>query len=105
MRFTLLKHLLICLCVFALLESTGISVLSVIAEHHISQTDSQLANDDENTAEHNETKGGNPKELWAVNPATLPQVYIAIKTIIYPYEKHTAHLAWVPPVPTPPPNA
>ncbi|MES2267285.1 MAG: hypothetical protein V4520_11015 [Bacteroidota bacterium] len=104
MRLTWLKHLLVCLCVFALLESTGLSVLSIIAKHHITQTDGQAANDDENTAGRNESKESNPKEFWAVSPLALPLVYLGFKRIIYPHCNHTAHLAWVPSVPTPPPN-
>ncbi|MFD0763928.1 hypothetical protein ACFQZI_03645 [Mucilaginibacter lutimaris] len=80
------------------------SVLSIIAKHRITQTDAQAANDEENAAGRNETKETNPKEFWAVSPVALPQIYISFKRIIYRDYNHTAHLAWVPSVPTPPPN-
>ncbi|RYU90151.1 hypothetical protein EWM62_11460 [Mucilaginibacter terrigena] len=105
MRFTWLKYLCVCLCVFALLESTGISALYLIAKHHISQTDIPAANDEEGTAERSETKESNPKDFWAVNPVILPPVYVSFESVIYPPEKQAAHLAWMPPVPTPPPNS
>ncbi|GGH15487.1 hypothetical protein GCM10007352_24280 [Mucilaginibacter phyllosphaerae] len=87
------------------MESTGISVLSLLTKNTICQTDCQPANDDEGTSERNETKENRMKELWAADlDFKIPLIYISFKKVFYPHEQHTAHLAWVPPVPTPPPN-
>ena len=105
MQFPRLKYLLVFICIFSIMESTGLSVISLLTKNHISQTDGQPANDDEGTAERNETKENRLKELWADElDFKIPSIYISLTKVIYPHEQHTAHLAWVPPVPTPPPN-
>jgi hypothetical protein len=106
MKFSRLKYLLVFICIFSIMESTGISVVSLITHKYITQADSQAANDDEGTAERNNTRETNIKELWiAAFDLKIPSIYINSINIIYPHEQHNAHLAWVPPVPTPPPNS
>lgn len=105
MRFHKLKYLLVFICIFSIMESTGISVLSLLTRTNICQTDCQLTNDDEGTSESNEIKESKLKELWADGlDLTIPSACISLVKFNYTDEQHTAHLAWAPPVPTPPPN-
>jgi hypothetical protein len=105
MSFRWFKHLLVFVSLFCILESTGISILSVLTKYKISQTNGQLANDDEGASERNEAKENKLKELWPGDFAILvPSVCISLNKVSYPQEQPLAHLAWVPPVPTPPPN-
>ena len=87
------------------MESKGISVVSLLSKNHISQNDGQPSNADEGATERNETKESKLQELWADEPDfKIPFIYTSLTKVIYPHEQYTAHLAWVPPVPTPPPN-
>jgi hypothetical protein len=105
MQFSRFRFLLVFICIFSIMESTGISVVSLLSRSHISQTDGQPANDDEGTAERNETKENKLKELWAdEQDFKIPSLYISLTKVTYPHEQYSAHLAWIPPVPTPPPN-
>ena len=105
MQFSRLKYLLVFICIFSIMESTGISVVSMLTKNNITQNDSAPANDDEGTAERNETTENKLKELWTNElDLKIPSLYISLTKVIYPHEQHTAHLAWVPQVPTPPPN-
>lgn len=105
MEFSRLKYLLVFICIFSIMESTGISVVSLFTKKSISQIDSKAANEDEGTAERNESKENKLKELWADElDLKIPFLYISLTNVIYPHEQHTAHLAWVLTVPTPPPN-
>ena len=105
MKFAWLKYLLVFVCIFSILESTGVSVISIFKKASICQTDCSLVNDDDDAAEKTENKENNLKEFWSVNPdLSLPQFHLHVKVIDYPDEKSNHHLAWVPPVPTPPPN-
>jgi hypothetical protein len=105
MQFSRLKCLLVFICIFSIMENTGISVVSMLTKNYISQTDNQSANDDEGTTERNEAKEDNLKEFWInVSDLNIPSLYINLTTVAYPHKHITAHLAWVPPVPTPPPN-
>ena len=106
MQFTWLKHLLVFICLFCILESTGISVLSFITKHSISQTTDQQNTDDEDATERNETKECRLKELWVGDfGLSIPPLFINVKKVAYPQRQLVSHLAWVPPVPTPPPNS
>ncbi|MBD1387650.1 hypothetical protein IDJ75_20360 [Mucilaginibacter rigui] len=105
MQFSSLKYLLVFICIFSILESTGISVVSLLTKNHIAQNNSPIANDDETTPERTETKENKLKELWASElDLKIPYLYISLTKVTYPHKQPTAHLAWVPPVPTPPPN-
>lgn len=100
-----LKYLLVFVCLFSIMEGTGISVLSLLTKSTVCQADCGLGNDDENTNERNEVKETRLPELWAdENDLKIPSIYIDLKKVTYPQEQQTAHLGWVPPVPTPPPN-
>jgi hypothetical protein len=105
MQFSRLKYLLVFICIFSIMESTGISVVSFLSKNHISQNDNQPGNDDEGTAERNETKENKLKEFWTNElDLKIPSLYISLTKVAYPHLQHNAHLAWVPPVPTPPPS-
>ncbi|GAB3919879.1 hypothetical protein [Mucilaginibacter myungsuensis] len=99
------KYCFVFVCLFCILESTGISVLKFLTHKNISQTEQQQANEDENTNERAETKENRLKVLWSSDlDLPIPAVFVQEHHIIYPDERCTAHLAWVPPVPTPPPD-
>jgi hypothetical protein len=105
MRFTWLKRLLVFICIFSILESTGVSITSMLIKTNICQSDCHVVSDDDDAAEKNENKESNLKEFWAIHQdLAYPQLHINYKAIIYPDEKSSHHLAWVSPVPTPPPN-
>ena len=92
-------------CLFSILESTGVSVISILKKTNISQNDCCQVNDDEAATEKKENKETNLKEFWTIHQDLLiPRLHINGITIDYPKEKNNHHLAWVPPVPTPPPN-
>ena len=105
MKFTWLKRLLVFICIFSILESTGVSITSILIKNNTCQSDCHVVSDDDNAAEKNETKESNLKEFWAIHQnVAFPQLHIYCKTVIYPDEKSSHHLAWVSSVPTPPPN-
>jgi hypothetical protein len=105
MSFRWFKHFLVFVSLFCILESTGISILSILTKYKVTQTESEIANDDEGTSERNEARENRLKELWPGDIIIVaPSIYISINKVSYPQEQPHAHLAWVPPVPTPPPN-
>lgn len=105
MPFTWLKHLLVFVCLFCIMEITGISVLSLVSKHYISQADNQQAADDDDAAERGEAKEYRLKELWTNNiDLSMRALSFSVKKPIHPHRQIVAHFAWVPPVPTPPPN-
>ena len=104
MFFKKLKYLLVFVCLFSMMEGTGISV-SLLTKSTVCQEDCRLGNDDEDTNERNEVKETKVQELWSPDhDLKAPLTYISLKKVSYPHEQQTAHLGWVPPVPTPPPN-
>ncbi|MCQ6960875.1 hypothetical protein [Mucilaginibacter aquariorum] len=105
MRFIWLKRLLVFICIFSILESTGVSITSLLIKTNTCQSDCHVVNDDDDAAERNESKESSLKEFWAIHhDLAFPQPHIYCKAVIYPDEKSSHHLAWVSPVPTPPPN-
>jgi hypothetical protein len=105
MKFAWLKYILVFICIFSILESTGVSITSVLIKTNICQRDCSPVSDDEDAAERNENKGSNLKEFWAIHQdLAFPQLHMYCKAISYPDEKSSHHLAWISPVPTPPPN-
>ncbi|MES2807291.1 MAG: hypothetical protein V4619_01615 [Bacteroidota bacterium] len=99
-----LKHILVFVCLFSILEGTGISLLSALTKYKLNQTEQQLANDDESTSERNEVRETRLKEYLPSDFLIAAPMVTIIETITYPQQQPHAHLAWVPPVPTPPPN-
>jgi hypothetical protein len=105
MQFIWLKHLLVFICIFSILESTGVSITSILVKNNVCQSDCHVVGDDDDAAEKSENKESNLKEFWAIHHhVAYPQLPINYKAVIYPDEKSSHHLAWVSPVPTPPPN-
>lgn len=105
MKFAWLKYLLVFVCIFSILESTGVSITSLFKKASVCRTDCSPVNDDDDATEKTENKESNPKEFWSINQdLSLLRLYIYSKVIDYPDEKSDHHLAWIPPVPTPPPN-
>jgi hypothetical protein len=97
-----LKYLLVFVLVFSILERSGIMVSAYFAKAH--QADEQPGSDDERTAT-DETKETTFKEFWVFHQnAELPALYTCSKQTAYPHEESARHLAWVSPVPTPPPD-
>jgi hypothetical protein len=76
MSFRWFKQFLVFLSLFCILESTGISILSVLTKYKISQTDSQIANEDEGTSERNEAKENKLKEFWPGDTSALIKFFI-----------------------------
>jgi hypothetical protein len=103
MLFKMFRHFLIFVSLFCILESTGISVLSVLTKYKLNQTE-QVANDDEGTSERNEARENKLKEFLPGDFLITAPVVILIKSTTYPQKADYSHLAWVAPVPTPPPN-
>jgi hypothetical protein len=105
MKIVWLKHLLVFICIFSILESTGVSLSSLLKKTTISQNDYSSLNDDEDAAQRNENKETNLKEFWVIQQnLLLPQLNLCGIAVDYPNEKSSHHLAWISPVPTPPPN-
>ncbi|MFD2145769.1 hypothetical protein [Mucilaginibacter antarcticus] len=89
---------------FCILESTGISLLSALTKYKLNQTEQQMANDDESKSERNEVKESKVKEYLLSDFLIEAPLLTFIEATTYPQRQQHAHLAWVPPVPTPPPN-
>ena len=101
MRFTWLKQIFILICLFSLLESTGISLIKLIAHTSITQEDKNTSADDDAT-ERSESK---IKEILAVEPfynLSVPALHA--EHFVYPVVNDARHLGYISPVPTPPPN-
>lgn len=105
MKLIWLRHLLVFVCVFSLLEDTGgsVSLLLSFTDHHIEwQADSS---DDDDATERSE-KETNQKEYYAIYEyLQIAPLCTSCEPIQYTDEQSNHHLAWVPPVPTPPPNS
>jgi hypothetical protein len=102
MKLVWLKYLLVFVLAFSVLERSGITVSGYFAKAH--QADEQPGSDDERT-DRNETKETTFKEYWVTHQQVeLPALYTCSKPTTYPHEVNARHLAWVSPVPTPPPD-
>jgi hypothetical protein len=104
MKLFCLRRLLILACVFSLLEGTCAFVSSVfsLTDHHTEwQADSS---DDEDAPERSE-KETHLKEYYVTHEyLQIAPLYISCEPMQYADEQSNHHLAWVSPVPTPPPN-
>jgi hypothetical protein len=104
MKLSGLKHLLIFVCIFSLLENTGASLSSVFSftDHH---SEWQLNSSDDDDATERSEKETNLKEYYAAHEyLQLTPLCISCEPLQYADEQSSNHLAWVSPVPTPPPN-
>jgi hypothetical protein len=100
-----LRYLLLTMFVFSVIAKTGISIDSLFSITTSYQADCMCdVTDDEEAPNGNETKETSLKEYWDIpQPLDFSQI-LTIKHISYPGTKQSNHLAWVSPVPTPPPN-
>ncbi|RVU01230.1 hypothetical protein EOD41_04490 [Mucilaginibacter limnophilus] len=99
-----LKYILVCFFILAILEKTGVSVLSLMANgKHLTEAlmDDQQ-DDDARTA--NESKES-VKEYWLFeNSLDMPEPYLYCQPLTYADNVANNPLAYFPSVPTPPPN-
>jgi hypothetical protein len=105
MKLVWLRHLLVFVCVFSLMEGTGASVSSVfsLTDHH---SEWQADNSDDDDAAERSEKETTLKEYYATPEyLQIAPLCISCEPIQYTHEQSNHHLAWVPPVPTPPPNS
>ena len=99
-----LKHLLVFVCIFTLLEGMGL-FSSLAFDPDDQHTEWQSANGDDEDATERSEKETNLKEYYTtlellqVNP-----VCTNCEPLQYADEQSHNNLAWVSPVPTPPPN-
>ena len=103
MKLGSLRHLLIFVCIFSLLEDTGASLSSVFSftDRH-SEWQAYSADDDATERSEKET---NLKEYYTTHEyLQLTPLCISFEPVQYADEQSSNHLAWVSPVPTPPPN-
>ena len=105
MKISGLKYWIVMICLFSILEKTGISAVSFFAKVHVMMTDGQAAKQSNDTSEGSETKQIELKEYWAVFTDHKP-IHFAIysQQIKYYGTAVNMHLSWHPPVATPPPN-
>lgn len=106
MKRVCFKYLMVFICFFSVMAKTGITLNAVF--HIIKSSDTACAynncNDDENTPERSETKEI-VKEYWDVQHQLVIAAPVKLcKPAGFINEPGSKHLAWVPPVPTPPPN-
>jgi hypothetical protein len=105
MRVAAFRYLLVFVCLFSILERTGIAN-GLLLNLSKQQTAWQHHQDtDEDGTEPNQTKEVDLKEYWAVTHSfislSLPDV---CKPVTYHQEQSAHHLGWISPVPTPPPD-
>lgn len=104
MKLICLRHLLIFVCLFSLLEGTGSFVSSVfsLTDHH---TEWQAKSSDDDDATERSEKETNLKEYYTTYEyLQIAPLCISCEQMQYADEQSNHHLAWVSPVPTPPPN-
>lgn len=105
MKLSLVKYWFVFICLFCIMEKTGISAVSMFSHIKVMVAESQTSKEANDSSENNEAKQAEIKEYWALSPDDaflLPLVNI--KPLLYPRETSQQHYNWCPPVPTPPPN-
>ena len=106
MKRVWLKYLVVFICVFSVLEKTGISVSAIF--HVINSYKAECIYNcpsDKDAAERNGAKETSLKEYWDIHQQCILAPLMGFyKPVCFPGENSSSHLAWVPPVPTPPPN-
>ena len=104
MKRTWFKYLLIFVCLFSVLERTGISLSTFFTRVYLHQTDARQDTDNDAT-ENSEIKETNLKEFWTMHQQPkLSPLFTYLRPTAFVSEQEEMHLAWIPPVPTPPPN-
>jgi hypothetical protein len=105
MKISARKYLLVFVCLFSILERTGIAngLLIDAPKHQAAWQHHQDSDDD--SAEPNQTKEVDLKEYWAITHSSFSLPLLAVcRQITYHQERSSNHLGWILPVPTPPPN-
>jgi hypothetical protein len=105
MKAAWIKYLVLFIAVFAVIERTDIAVKLLTNAANKLEAASQATGDEDNSTDPNELKETSIKECWDIHQlVTLPQLLNIGQPVHYRGEQGDSHLAWVPPVPTPPPN-
>ena len=103
MKLIWLKYLLVFVCILSLLQGTGV-FSSLVFDTDDQHNEWSATADDDDATERSE-KETNLKEYYTmlellqINPACTN-----CEPLQYAHEQSQNHLAWVSPVPTPPPN-
>ncbi len=106
MKLSKLKYLFVFVCLFSIMEKTGISVVSLFSHIRISLAEQAAEKQANDSSENNEAKQVEVKEYWAVHAdANFSLPHISFGTVCFSRETSRQHYNWCPPVPTPPPNA
>jgi hypothetical protein len=99
-----LKYLLVVICIFSLLEGTGV-FSSLAFDPDDRHTEWQSTNADDEDATERSEKETNLKECYTtLELLQINPLCINCEPMQYADEQSNNHLAWVSPVPTPPPN-
>lgn len=105
MKVAFLRYIIAFACIFTLLQGTGVPLSAAFSEPH-KQSLASTSNSDEDDATSRAEKEVELKELYAdassfiiVAPCVILQP--AANSIL----QQNHHLAWIAPVPTPPPNS
>lgn len=105
MKLSGIKYLMVVICLFSIMEKTGISAISLFAKIHLTTANTQAGKESNDNTESRETKTAEVKEYWAaVTDHNVLSPAIHIQKIKYYSKATTLHLNWCPPVATPPPN-
>jgi len=102
MKLSKVKYLFVLICLFCLMEKTGISAISLCSHIKVMVSGPQA---EKQASESSEAKQIEVKEYWDTNQtyAFLSPTIVTTSTL-YPRETSQRHYNWCPPVPTPPPN-
>ncbi len=104
MKSKAVKYLITLICLFSVLEKTGVSVLSVFAHVNSVLTEWQQTKEDSNANE-KEAKQAEVKEFWATyDQLSLLMPPNAPLLTEYTTDYNINHSVWYPPVPNPPPT-
>ena len=105
MKLSKVNYFFVLLCLFCLMEKTGISTISLFSHIKVMVADPQGEKQADESSESNEAKQVEIKEYWATyheHALLLPPA--VTRSMLYPRETSQQHYNWCPPVPTPPPN-
>lgn len=98
------KYIFVCFFIIAIMEKTGVSVLSLLAgDKHLTEcVMEEQQDDDARTANENKES---VKEYWLFEHTLhLTEPYRYCQPLTYADNEANNHLAYFPSVPTPPPN-
>jgi hypothetical protein len=97
--------MVVIICLFSIMEKTGISAICFFAKIHVMITNNQAAKQSNDTSESSETKQAELKEYWVIfNDHKITHAAVNTQQTKYYSKNADLHLSWYPPVATPPPN-